>query len=539
MTKALSFGSDGKLLEFVPQISDMSGLQNSLDGKANLSGGNTLTGTQTFRAAATQDSIKIAGRAGGTSSYSTTITPLALSANRTLSAPDADGTIATLSAQTFTGAQRFPAGTAAAPSILLDDVDTGFYRAGTNQIGISCAGKTIATITSANWLHYGFGIELPIDIVRANGTETAPTKVLSGESLGRYGFRSYYDDGIGGAGYSIVGCAIRSIATEDHNSNTNLGQQFEIRTVVNGAGSATTRAIVFNQGTLGVGLVSGAGATYISPASIANNAPKLQSLGTSSAGDSAYLQARFDATAGDCPQHVLAKSRGTALADYTAVASGNTLGIIAGEGADGTEFIRAGSIRCVVDGTVSTGVVPGSWVIYTNNASGTAVQAVKIGSDQTVTIAGSTCSVADKMRMHYDSTTGERGTQIKITNRTGETSVKGKLVHPSSTNDNSVELVSAASPYTPCGVIYQSGIANGSDMWIWCPGSTVEFLMENNDATTRQDWLRASDTTNGRVQSSAVPTPPNADSHFAECGHALESNAGGTDQLVLGFFHVL
>jgi hypothetical protein len=84
----------------------------------------------------------------------------------------------------------------------------------------------------------------------------------------------------------------------------------------------------------------------------------------------------------------LAKSRGTALADYTAVASGDTLGIIAGEGADGTEFIRAGSIRCVVDGTVSTGVVPGSWVIYTNNASGTAIQAVKIDSSQNVAVTG-------------------------------------------------------------------------------------------------------------------------------------------------------
>ncbi len=175
----------------------------------------------------------------------------------------------------------------------------------------------------------------------------------------------------------------------------------------------------------------------------------------------------------------------------------------------------------------------------TSKDTGSLVTEGGIGVEKSIYAGGPSITAAGQVRFHYDSSTGERGTQVKISNRTGETSVKGKLVHPSSTNDNAVELVSAASPYTPCGVIYEAGIANGSDMWIWCPGSIVEFLMENSDATTRQDWLRASATTNGRVQSSAVPTPPNADSHFTECGHALESNAGGTDQLVLGFFHTL
>ncbi len=66
---------------------------------------NTLTGIQTIQVAATQDAIKLAGRAGGTSSFSLTITPLALSANRTLSAPDETGTIALRGANTFTGRQ--------------------------------------------------------------------------------------------------------------------------------------------------------------------------------------------------------------------------------------------------------------------------------------------------------------------------------------------------------------------------------------------------------------------------------------------------
>ncbi|NDD52996.1 hypothetical protein EBZ39_03810 [bacterium] len=62
---------------------------------------NTFTAAQTFRAAnavrseaaSTQDAIVIAGRAGGTSSYASTITPATLSANRTVTIPDETFTV--------------------------------------------------------------------------------------------------------------------------------------------------------------------------------------------------------------------------------------------------------------------------------------------------------------------------------------------------------------------------------------------------------------------------------------------------------------
>lgn len=62
---------------------------------------NTFTATQTFRAAsavrseaaATQDAVVLAGRAGGTSSYAVTLTPTTLSASRTMTLPDADTTV--------------------------------------------------------------------------------------------------------------------------------------------------------------------------------------------------------------------------------------------------------------------------------------------------------------------------------------------------------------------------------------------------------------------------------------------------------------
>lgn len=53
----------------------------------------TFTGAQTVQAAATQDSVALAGRAGGTSSYISTITPTTLTGSRTVTLPDANTTI--------------------------------------------------------------------------------------------------------------------------------------------------------------------------------------------------------------------------------------------------------------------------------------------------------------------------------------------------------------------------------------------------------------------------------------------------------------
>lgn len=73
---------------------------------------NTFTAAQTFRAssavrseaASTQDAVVLAGRAGGTSSYAVTLTPTTLSANRTMTLPDAATTVPVFSQViTFSG----------------------------------------------------------------------------------------------------------------------------------------------------------------------------------------------------------------------------------------------------------------------------------------------------------------------------------------------------------------------------------------------------------------------------------------------------
>lgn len=90
-----------------------------------LADANTFTALQVMRSASgvrveqaiNQDAVLLAGRAGGTSAYGVTLTPTTLSANRTLTLPDASGTIlqsgtAVTIAQGGTGATTAPAANA-------------------------------------------------------------------------------------------------------------------------------------------------------------------------------------------------------------------------------------------------------------------------------------------------------------------------------------------------------------------------------------------------------------------------------------------
>lgn len=77
---------------------------NAATGDVTAAGNNAFTGAntfynatgQTFGRTATQDGILLTGRNGGSSSYRVTFTPTTLTANRTLTLPDASGTVATV-----------------------------------------------------------------------------------------------------------------------------------------------------------------------------------------------------------------------------------------------------------------------------------------------------------------------------------------------------------------------------------------------------------------------------------------------------------
>lgn len=99
-------------------------LPNVTDTVATIGTAQTFTAAQTFRAAnairseaaSTQDAVVIAGRAGGSNSYASTITPTTLSASQTVTLPD----------ETFTvGFRNIPAVADKTSSYILATTDVG------------------------------------------------------------------------------------------------------------------------------------------------------------------------------------------------------------------------------------------------------------------------------------------------------------------------------------------------------------------------------------------------------------------------------
>jgi len=113
--------------------------------------------------------------------------------------------------------------------------------------------------------------------------------------------------------------------------------------------------------------------------------PFTQTAGTDSRWS--YQVATFANTAATQGGLFLAKSRGTSVGSYTAVQSGDNLGRIGWSGADGTTMTsQAAEIIAQVDGSVSTGIVPGRLVFNTSNTSGVSAERMRIDSSGNVGI---------------------------------------------------------------------------------------------------------------------------------------------------------
>lgn len=140
-----------------------------------------------------------------------------------------------------------------------------------------------------------------------------------------------------------------------------------------------------------------------------------------------------------------------------------------------------------------------------------------------------------KVAIGYDSSTGERGFLIRMNNKTGATTVKGSLVAASTATTNSFVLQS--SEFDTFGIVYESGVADGSEAWIWVNGSIAQCLLKDTETTTMGYVAIAADT-DGRFMSVAVPSAnPVVAEHFKEIGHVLETKSSGTNVLCLVHLH--
>jgi hypothetical protein len=131
-------------------------------------------------------------------------------------------------------------------------------------------------------------------------------------------------------------------------------------------------------------------------------APILQTLSTGTAGSS-IATARFTAGVGGS-FIMLAKSRGTAVADFTIAQDGDTLGTIHWLGSDGVDFATGAAIIAQVDGTPSITAMPSRLVFLTAGAgSETPTERWRIssaghllpGASDTYQIGSTTLQIAD------------------------------------------------------------------------------------------------------------------------------------------------
>lgn len=136
--------------------------------------------------------------------------------------------------------------------------------------------------------------------------------------------------------------------------------------------------------------------------------------------------------------------------------------------------------------------------------------------------------------------TVEGGIAVKLTNKTGATSVKGYAVRVYSATavDNAVGLTIDTAPDC-CGVVYEAGIADGSEMWVVISGiAEVYFIGSTTRGHLARTFLAAeAGYVSGQALSEAVPSPPfDTDKHFCEIGHVLASRTGaGLAKVALHF----
>lgn len=134
--------------------------------------------------------------------------------------------------------------------------------------------------------------------------------------------------------------------------------------------------------------------------------------------------------------------------------------------------------------------------------------------------------------------TPEGGYAIKLVNRTGAISVKGYAVTPSDVYDNAVKKIVVDVP-NPIGIVYESGVADGSTMWVVVAGIAEVYFANTPIRGHLARGFVASDVgyVSGQLKSEAFPTSPFAtDKHFFEIGHVLETKAvPGLAKTVLHF----
>ncbi len=177
-------------------------------------------------------------------------------------------------------------------------------------------------------------------------------------------------------------------------------------------------------------VIEGTTQSYATVAATSASTPQVQQHGT---GSTTTAVTGLYAWNGSSPYYLFNKAGTGGIGTYAAVASGNSLGVIQFNGADGTNFVGAASIIAGADGTPATDDMPGRFVFYTRPAGAGAAltEAMRIDSAQrvivqkssngaTAALTSSSASIAVNFNLanNFTHTTTENTTLANPTNMT-------------------------------------------------------------------------------------------------------------------------
>jgi hypothetical protein len=353
---------------------------------------------------------------------------------------------------TMTGALVVPLASAATPSLTFTgDLNTGIHSPGADQLAVSTGGVQRVSIDSAGKVSLTGDIEFsrtnPAAItVNDNGVitlsaDSANTAAASSINMNvdglevadftNAGYLRFNKDNFAGAGIctqqsdnalSLGGGANTlntglniALAGPDRVSNygylmrwntTNLYQWDKTSDFHAWNTGGSERLRIDSSGRLLVGTSSARTGVFYN--GDANAIPRLQieaaGTGASSSASAAIGIVRNSDVAGAQPYLAFARTRGTTLGSASVVSSGDGIGTISFQSADGTDFVEAASITAQVDGTPGANDMPGRIVLSTT-ASGafsptervrlTNTGALLVGTTTTPTGAGSGAVVAE------------------------------------------------------------------------------------------------------------------------------------------------
>lgn len=123
--------------------------------------------------------------------------------------------------------------------------------------------------------------------------------------------------------------------------------------------------------------------------------------------------------------------------------------------------------------------------------------------------------------------TPEGGMCIKMINKTGAPSIKGYIVHPSSSVDNAFTYIPIGEPDV-FAVVYEAGIPDGEIVKIVISGKAHVYYA----TAVQREWFGRNQIAPeanpaGQAIGEVAPVPPfSTDKHFLEIGHILETTGG-------------